>query len=81
MSRIPASLQAIFMASNKGEEVDKPPEDNSATKVFRPRRNWREQTKGWFFDPRQMCLQKSFERVRVLLSISVLRRSAPLPSY
>eukprot|EP00977_Amphora_coffeiformis_P002044 scaffold381_cov178-Amphora_coffeaeformis.AAC.33 len=34
-SRIPSSLQAIFMASNKGEEVYEPPADNSASRVFR----------------------------------------------
>ena len=33
--RIPAALQAIFTASNKGEEVYEPPKDRSAFKVFR----------------------------------------------
>uniref|UniRef100_A0A7S3LFX1 ANK_REP_REGION domain-containing protein n=1 Tax=Amphora coffeiformis TaxID=265554 RepID=A0A7S3LFX1_9STRA len=32
--RIPASLQAIFTASNKGEEVYVPPTDNTAFKVY-----------------------------------------------
>ena len=32
--RIPASLQAIFTASNKGEEVHAPPTDKSAFKVY-----------------------------------------------
>ena len=32
--RIPASLQAIFTASNQGEEVYVPPTDNSAFKVY-----------------------------------------------
>ena len=32
--RIPASLQAIFMASNQGQEVYTPPADNSAFKVY-----------------------------------------------
>ena len=32
--RIPASLQAIFMASNQGEEVYIPPADKSAFKVY-----------------------------------------------
>lgn len=32
--RIPASLQAIFTASNKGEEVYVPPADNSAFKIY-----------------------------------------------
>ncbi|GKY93003.1 hypothetical protein MPSEU_000268800 [Mayamaea pseudoterrestris] len=33
-SRIPASLQAVFLTSNRGEEVHKPPPDQSAFKVF-----------------------------------------------
>lgn len=33
-SRIPAALQAIFTASNQGAEVDEPPADNSAFRVF-----------------------------------------------
>ena len=37
--RIPASLQAIFMASNKGEEVYVPPTDNSANRVYRRNRS------------------------------------------
>ena len=38
-NRIPASLQAIFMASNKGEEVYVPPTDNSANRVYRRNRS------------------------------------------
>uniref|UniRef100_A0A7S3LFU4 Uncharacterized protein n=1 Tax=Amphora coffeiformis TaxID=265554 RepID=A0A7S3LFU4_9STRA len=38
-SRIPASLQAIFMASNKGEEVYVPPADNAANRVYRRNRS------------------------------------------
>jgi hypothetical protein len=34
--RIPATLQAVFLASNRGKEVDKPPK--TASKVFF--RNW-----------------------------------------
>jgi hypothetical protein len=32
--RIPAALQAIFLASNGGEEVHVPPPSNAAFKVF-----------------------------------------------
>lgn len=32
--RIPAALQAIFMASNAGHEVYTPPTDKSANRVF-----------------------------------------------
>jgi len=38
-NRIPASLQAVFMASNKGEEVYVPPADNSAYRVYRRNRS------------------------------------------
>ena len=34
-SRIPAGLQAIFMASNQGQDVHEPPKDGSAFRVFR----------------------------------------------
>ena len=40
-SRIPSSLQAIFMASNQGEEVYEPPADNSANRVFERNQNER----------------------------------------
>ena len=33
--RIPADLQAIFLASNQGDEVDKPPPSKSAFRVFK----------------------------------------------
>ena len=32
-SRIPASLQAVFLASNRGREVDKPPPNQAGNKV------------------------------------------------
>jgi hypothetical protein len=32
--RIPASLQAVFLASNKGQEVNTPPPRNVAFKTF-----------------------------------------------
>jgi hypothetical protein len=32
--RIPASLQAIFLASNRGNEVNTPPPRNAAFKIF-----------------------------------------------
>ena len=35
VSRIPASLQAVFMASNQGQEVHVAPKDNSAYRVYR----------------------------------------------
>jgi hypothetical protein len=34
MSRIPLELQAVFLASNQGEEVHKPPSNRSAFKLF-----------------------------------------------
>lgn len=37
--RIPAALQAVFMASNKGEEVYVPPTDHSANRVYRRHRS------------------------------------------
>jgi len=36
-SRIPASLQAVFLASNRGHEVNRPPPRNAAFKVFQGR--------------------------------------------
>lgn len=45
-SRIPASLQAIFMASNQGQEVHEAPKDNSAYRVYR--RNRKEEGKPVF---------------------------------
>jgi ankyrin repeat protein len=33
-ARIPATLQAVFLASNRGEEVNKPPPASVASKVF-----------------------------------------------
>lgn len=33
-SRIPISLQAVFLAANRGDEVEKPPTDRVASKVF-----------------------------------------------
>ena len=32
--RIPVGVQAVFLASNRGEEVHKPPPDKSASRVF-----------------------------------------------
>lgn len=37
-SRIPFTLQAVFLASNRGKDVHKPPPRNAANKVFK--RNW-----------------------------------------
>lgn len=37
-SRIPFTLQAVFLASNRGNEVHKPPPERVASKVFF--RNW-----------------------------------------
>ena len=36
--RIPATLQAVFLASNRGRDVNKPPPAKVASKVFF--RNW-----------------------------------------
>jgi hypothetical protein len=36
--RIPATLQAVFLASNRGREVNKPPPEKAASKVYF--RNW-----------------------------------------
>lgn len=36
--RIPVALQAVFLASNRGKEVHKPPPEKAANKVFF--RNW-----------------------------------------
>jgi len=33
-SRIPAALQAVFLASNRGKDVHKPPPEKVANKVF-----------------------------------------------
>lgn len=43
-SRIPSALQAVFLASNRGKDVDAPPPENVAYKVFF--RNWRLQRQG-----------------------------------
>jgi hypothetical protein len=37
-SRIPLGLQAVFLASNRGKEVTKPPPEKAASKTFT--RNW-----------------------------------------
>ena len=37
IGRIPKELQAIFLASNQGEEVNEPPPNSVASKVFKPR--------------------------------------------
>jgi ankyrin repeat protein len=37
-TRIPLTLQAVFLASNKGQEVNKPPPNRNANRVFF--RNW-----------------------------------------
>ena len=37
-ARIPTTLQSVFLASNRGNEVHKPPPENVAFKVFF--RNW-----------------------------------------
>lgn len=39
-SRIPLGLQAVFLASNRGKEVDKPPAEKAASKTF---------TRSWMF--------------------------------
>jgi hypothetical protein len=44
-SRIPASLQAVFLASNRGSDVHAPPPERVAYKVFF--RNWRFQAKSF----------------------------------
>jgi hypothetical protein len=36
--RIPATLQAVFLASNRGKDVNKPPPEKVASKVYF--RNW-----------------------------------------
>jgi hypothetical protein len=36
--RIPATLQAVFLASNRGRDVNKPPPEKVASKVYL--RNW-----------------------------------------
>jgi hypothetical protein len=36
--RIPATLQAVFLASNRGKDVNKPPPEKAASKVYF--RNW-----------------------------------------
>lgn len=43
-SRIPLALQAVFLASNRGNEVHQPPPDKSASKVFFG--NWLFQRRG-----------------------------------
>lgn len=42
-SRIPASLQAVFLSSNRGNDVHKPPPDAAASKTYF--RNWLFQNK------------------------------------
>ena len=37
-SRIPLALQAVFLASNRGKDVNKPPPEKAASKTFT--RNW-----------------------------------------
>lgn len=37
-TRIPFTLQAVFLASNRGKDVHKPPPENAGNKVFK--KNW-----------------------------------------
>jgi hypothetical protein len=46
-TRIPMSLQAVFLNGNRGHEVNIPPPDTSAMKIFRSGR-WR-QLRAWSF--------------------------------
>jgi Ankyrin repeats (many copies) len=39
-SRIPASLQAVFLASNRGADVSRPPPQKSAFRMFSSRKTW-----------------------------------------
>lgn len=49
-SRIPTTLQAVFLASNRGNEVHKPPPDSAANKVY---------FRNWLFQGRNNSLTKS----------------------
>jgi hypothetical protein len=63
-TRIPLALQAVFLASNRGNEVHQPPPDNSASKVF---------SKNWLFQRRgqgQAKEQKMYPRVLSVKTLS-----------
>jgi hypothetical protein len=47
--RIPATLQAVFLASNRGKDVNKPPPAKVASKIY---------LRGWLF-PRQAGPKKT----------------------
>lgn len=63
-SRIPRELQAIFIASNQGQEVHQPPQKSIAFKIFRPWSLWQRLS-----SPRRVPRRKSIsttEKVEAL---------------
>lgn len=73
-SRIPAALQAIFTASNKGEEVYQPPTDNSANRVFRRNRGEQGRPILVSFTAAASCLPMSIARVSKIIMISFAQK-------
>jgi hypothetical protein len=53
-SRIPFTLQAVFLASNRGKDVHKPPPENDGSKVF---------FCNWFFQ-RKSDSKKKFNKTK-----------------
>ncbi len=61
-SRIPFTLQAVFLASNRGNEVHKPPPEKVASKVFF--RNWLFQRQSNSANKRNILFSLSKQDVR-----------------
>jgi hypothetical protein len=54
-SRIPFTLQAVFLASNRGKDVHKPPPENAGSKVF---------FCNWFFQRKPDSKKKKFNKTK-----------------
>ena len=69
--RIPVALQAVFLASNRGKEVNEPPPDCVASKTFAPRRSiWKKmKSKRFLLSPRRKSMS----------SVEVATESIPPP--
>jgi hypothetical protein len=73
-SRIPFTLQAVFLASNRGNEVHKPPPEKVASKVFF--RNWLFQRQSNSANKRNSLFSLSKQDVKQEEKAVVERRSS-----
>jgi hypothetical protein len=80
MSRIPVSLQAVFLASNRGQEVNKPPPGNMASRVFSS--VFKNHPRSWFRRKKAPKNNKetSLAKIRVALSRQQRHAAGTAPS-